>query len=417
MSEINKNEGASAMTANSLTSNPPTSGSEAKVGLTLARILDLLATKWRMVPVLIVLALIWVYFGGQSELFLSPRNLSNLAGQIVVTSLVALGLYFVLLIGEIDLSVAAVSAVSAGIMAKLAVVYGMDTSVAVAAGILTGMVLGGLNGLVVIFFRAPSFIVTLGVMLILQGTLLQLLSQESNLISLVQSPIAGLATNYFGPVVGWSLAAAAVIAFAALRLQRHVAAKAQGLVSSASRQVLVPTLLIALPTIATVAMFNAYRGLPYSAALLGVLLCLLAYVTTQTRFGLYLFAIGANVEAARRAGIPVTPVRLAAFVLSGAMVAVGGIVASSRVMGVSPDSADPTLLLEAIAAAVIGGVSLFGGRGSVWSVLVGALVIGSVSNGLLLISASTETRLQVQGVILIIAVVIDALLSRSSTRA
>jgi D-xylose transport system permease protein len=384
--------------------------------MTLPRLLELLGTKWRMIPVLIVLAAIWIYFGQQNELFLSSRNLSNLAGQIVVTSLVALGLLFVLVIGEIDLSVAASSAVSAAVTAKLALTFGYDPSVAIALGILTGMLIGGLTGLVVTLFRAPSFIVTLGISLILQGLLLRLLPPESNLFSLVQSPIAGIATTYLSPGAGWALAAAATAIYAALRLHHHVTMRGASLSSGWARDVLAPTALAAAPAFAAVAVFNSYRGLPFSVALLMGLLGLFAYVTTQTRFGLYLYAIGANAEAARRAGIPVTPVRIAAFMLSGALVAIGGIVAAARVMGVSPDSADPTLLLEAIAAAVIGGVSLFGGRGSVWSALIGALVIGSVSNGLLLVNASTETRLQVQGLILIVAVVIDALLARSSTR-
>lgn len=395
-------------------SDPPAPAADER--MTLTRLLGLLGTRWRMIPVLVVLVAIWIYFGQQNELFLSSRNLSNLAGQIVVTSLVALGLLFVLVIGEIDLSVAASSAVSAAVAAKLSLAYGYDANVSVVLGILTGMAIGGLTGVVVTLFRAPSFIVTLGISLILQGLLLRLLPPESNLFSLVQSPIAGIATTYLSPAVGWILAAAGIAIYAALRIHHHVSRRSANLTSGWVRDVVLPTTLAGVPALAAVAVFNAYRGLPFSVALLMGLLGLFAYVTTQTRFGLYLYAIGANAEAARRAGIPVTAVRIAAFMLSGALVAVGGIVAAARVMGVSPDSADPTLLLDAIAAAVIGGVSLFGGRGSVWAALIGALVIGSVSNGLLLTNASTETRLQVQGLILIVAVVIDALLARSSAR-
>jgi D-xylose transport system permease protein len=380
-----------------------------------AEILMLFATRWRMVPILVVLALVWLYFATQSDVFLSPRNLSNLAGQIVVTATIALGLFFVLVVAEIDLSVAAASAVSAGVMARLAISLGVDPWLAVLAGLGTGALLGLVSGLIVTLFRAPSFIVTLGLSLILQGVLLQLLPQ-TNLFSLVQTPIAALSTTYLGPGTGLLLAAVATAIVAALATGHYLGLRRSGLQARIVPQVLVPTVLVALASAAALLVFNAYKGVPLTVAILLALLGALAYLTTQTRFGLYLFAIGANPEAARRAGIPVNAVKVAAFVLSGLLVATGGIIAASRVMGVSPESADASILLDAIAAAVIGGVSLFGGRGSVFAALVGALMIGSVSNGLLLISATTETRLQVQGAILIIAVILDAWISRGSRR-
>lgn len=378
-------------------------------------ILERLGTKWRMIPVLIVLVAIWIYFGQQNELFLSSRNLSNLAGQIVVTSLVALGLLFVLVVGEIDLSVAAASAVSAGVAAKLSLNYGLDSSSAVALGLLTGILLGAINGLIVTVFRAPSFIVTLGISLILQGILLQLLP-PTNLFSLVGNPISGLSTTYLSAGLGWMAVAIFAGGLGILKLQRYTALRALGLPSSLFWDVVIPFGLTAATASIAVMVFNSYKGVPLSVALLIIVLGFLAYLTTQTKFGLYLFAIGANPEAARRAGIPVSLVKVAAFMISGALVATGGIMAASRVMGVSPQSADPSLLLEAIAAAVIGGVSLFGGRGSVWSALTGALLIGSISNGLLLVNATTQTRLEVQGVILIIAVVVDAMISRAGAK-
>ena len=374
-----------------------------------------LATRWRMVPILIVLGLIWLYFGTQSDVFLSPRNLSNLAGQIVVTTTIALGLFFVLVVAEIDLSVAAASAVAAGVMARMSLSLGIDPALAVLGGLATGAGLGLVTGIIVTRFRAPSFIVTLGFSLILQGALLQLLPQ-TNLFSLVQTPIAALGTTYLSGVAGATLGVIATLAVAALSMGRHLAMRRSGLPAGLLLTVAAPTLLVAVMAAGALAVFNAYKGVPLSVAILLGVLGLLGYVTTQTRFGLYLFAIGANPEAARRSGIPVNGIKIAAFVISGVLVALGGIMAAARVMGVSPESADASILLDAIAAAVIGGVSLFGGRGSVFAALVGALIIGSVSNGLLLISASTETRLQVQGAILIIAVVLDAWISRSGRR-
>jgi D-xylose transport system permease protein len=384
-------------------------------GRSLSELVMLFATRWRMVPILVVLALIWLYFSTQSDVFLSSRNLSNLAGQIVVTSTIALGLFFVLVVAEIDLSVAAASAVSAGVMARLALTMDVDPWLSVLAGLGTGAFLGLISGLIVTRFRAPSFIVTLGLSLMLQGFLLQLLPQ-TNLFSLVQTPIAALSTTYLSPTLGAVLAVAATGVVAVLSGGHALAMRRSGQAVSMLLHVVVPTLLVGLATAAALMVFNAYKGVPLTVAILLAVLGLLSYLTTQTRFGLYLFAIGANPEAARRAGIPVSAVKVAAFVLSGLLIALGGIIAASRVMGVSPESADASILLDAIAAAVIGGVSLFGGRGSVFAALVGALIIGSVSNGLLLISASTETRLQVQGAILIIAVILDAWISRSGRR-
>lgn len=379
-------------------------------------ILDALAGRGRMFPVIIALLLIWAYFYWANPLFLSPRNLSNLSLQIVVTGTLALGLLFVLVIGEIDLSVAALGAVSAAVAAGLAVNSGYDTTVAVLAGLCVGAVLGAFQGLVVTYFRAPAFIVTLGMSMVLQGTLLDLLPPGSNLISLVGQPMGKVATVYLPAWASYSLLLGVLIVFAGLCIQTHRGRTARSIASSFNTRVVVPVVAIALLGILTVFVFDAYRGVPLMVAFLLVLLSIFAFVTTQTRFGLYLFAVGANAEAVRRAGVSVNAIKIAAFSLTGLFASLAGIMAAGRVLGVSPDSADTTLLLEAIAAAVIGGVSLFGGRGSVWAALMGALVMGSVSNGMLLVNATTQTRLEVQGTILTLAVILDALLSRRAVR-
>ncbi|WP_244575481.1 sugar ABC transporter permease [Rhizobium sp. 11515TR] len=371
-----------------------------------------LATRYRMIPVLIALALIWGYFAWANPLFLSPRNLSNLSLQIVVTGVVALGLMFVLVIGEIDLSVAATGAVSAAVTAGLAVNSGYDTTVAVLIGLFVGGAIGAIQGTVVTFFRAPAFIVTLGTSLVLQGILLDMLPAGSNLISLVGQPFGKIANIYLPASLSALLLAAVVITLAIFSWQSYAAKRQNSLPASFASGIAVPVLSVTVVGIIVLTVFNSYRGVPLLVASLLGLLGLFAYITTQTRFGLHLYAIGANAEAARRAGISVKSMRIAAFTLTGLFAALGGIIASGRVLGVSPDSANTTLLLEAIAAAVIGGVSLFGGRGSVWAALTGALVMGSVSNGMLLVNASTQTRLEVQGAILTLAVILDAFLSR-----
>jgi D-xylose transport system permease protein len=379
-------------------------------------ILDALAGKWRMVPVLIVLMIIWAYFYSANPLFLSPRNLSNLSLQIVVTGTLALGLMFVLVIGEIDLSVAAVGAVSAAISTGLSVSSGLDPVLAVLLGLAIGAVLGGVQGLVVTIFKAPAFIVTLGVSMALQGALLDLLPPDTSMISLVGHPLGGLFNLYLSPAVSFAILAVVIALYAALCFQTHSGRIKRGVSSSFFPKVGLPVLLAGLLGVATILVFNAYRGVPLMVAFLLCLLAFFAYVTTQTRYGLHLFAVGDNAEAVRRAGISVNMIKISAFMLTGLLAALAGMMAAGRVMGVSPDSADTGLLLESIAAAVIGGVSLFGGRGSVWAALTGALVMGSVSNGMLLVNASTQTRLEVQGGILVLAVVLDALLSRRSKR-
>lgn len=379
-------------------------------------LLEALAGKWRMVPVLIVLAIIWAYFYSANPLFLSPRNLSNLSLQIVVTGTLALGLMFVLIIGEIDLSVAAVGAVTAAIATGLSVNKGLDPTVAVLIGLAIGAGLGGLQGLVVTFFRAPAFIVTLGVSMALGGVLLDLLPPESNLISLVGNPLGSLFNIYLPAALSFTILGAVLVIYALLQVQTHSNRISRGIASSFATKVILPVVIAGAIGVATIFMFNAYRGVPMMVAFLLVLLSFFSYVMTQTRYGMHLSAVGANAEAVRRAGISVNTLKISAFMLTGLLASLAGLMAAGRVMGVSPDSADTSLLLEAIAAAVIGGVSLFGGRGSVWAALIGALVMGSVSNGMLLVSASTQTRLEVQGAILVLAVVLDALLSRRSRR-
>lgn len=380
-------------------------------------LLERLSGEWRLVPVLVTLAIIWIVFASQSSAFLTSRNLSNLASQIAVTSIIALGLVLVLIVAEIDLSVAALSAVCGAIAAKLVVSSGMAATPAIVVGVLAGAGIGAVQGAVVTTFKAPAFIVTLGGSLALQGLLLQLLPGDTGLIPLSGTPLEGIAGDYLSAATGYGLVVVATAFVGALRWQTYVQRRREGLASAVERIVVAPVGAVLVGGVAVVTMFDAYKGMPAPIAVVIVLLGLFAYVTTQTRWGTHLYAIGDNPEAARRAGIHVNRVKLTAFVLVGAVVAIGGIVAASRVLGVSPQSADPTLLLEAVAAAVIGGASLFGGRGSVWAALFGALIIGSISNGMLLINASTQVRLEVEGLILVVAVVVDAAITRGRVRA
>lgn len=375
------------------------------------QMLDAFNGRWRMVPVLLTLVGIWAFFASQASAFLSARNLSNLSVQIVVTGILALGLVLVLLVGEIDLSVAALGAVTAAVMARLMVQSGIVPGLAIASGIVTGIVFGMLQGLVVTKFRAPAFIVTLGSSLILQGVLLWLLPRTGQ-IPLAGTVIESITGTYLVPAVGYVLALLASGFVGLLLLQTYRHNRRQQHHTSLVQRVVIPAGACLVVSLIVVTVLNAHRGVPMAVIMMLSVLGAMAYVTTQTAFGTYLYAIGGNAEASRRAGIPVRSVKIATFGLAGGFAALAGLVAASRTLGVSSQSGSGTLLLEAVAAAVIGGASLFGGRGSVWAALVGALVIGSISNGLDLLGADAQLKLVVQGGILILAVAVDGALSQ-----
>ena len=379
-----------------------------------ARLFELLAGRWRVVPVLVALAGIWITFTLLSEVFLSSRNLSNLLLQIVVMSVISLGLVLVLLVGEIDLSVALLSAVCAAIAAQLSVNHNWPFPLVLAAGISSGAVFGFAQGFITTRFKVPSFIVTLGGSLVLSGLLQQTLPSDTYEIGLVRDPIALIANSYLPNWLSGLGVVFAAIVVGLLGLQSHADRRRAGFTPSLIRLVLIPSAVVVAVGAGILLLLSDYRGVPVAIAILFAVLGFFGYLTTQTKFGTYLYAIGGNPEAARRAGIPVDRIKIIVFMLTGALAAFGGIIAASRVLSVSHLSADPLILLEAIAAAVIGGASLFGGRGSVWAALTGALVMGSITNGMLLIDVSTPTRLLVQGTILILAVVVDAVISRTS---
>lgn len=379
-----------------------------------ARIIEALGGELRVLPVLVSLAVIWLFFALGDSAFLSSRNLSNLSLQIVVTGVLALGLVLILLVGEIDLSLASASAVAATLMATLLVDQGWSVGFAVLAGLGLGAAVGLAQALVIVF-GSPSFVVTLGGGLMLQGALIALLPSAGQ-INLADTPIAKVAGTYLDVPTGWTLGAIVVAGFAALRWTGHVSARRRGMASSAARHVLAPTAFVAVVTVATLAVLNGYRGVPVAVFIFICLLMVAAYATTETRYGIHLFAVGGNRDAARRAGVPVARLIVSTFVIGGLCAAIAGMIAASRVLGVSVNSGGGPLMLEAIAAAVIGGASLFGGRGTVWAALLGALVIGSISNGMDLRGMSTEVKLLVEGGILIIAVTVDVVIARGRLR-
>ena len=361
--------------------------------------------------VLLVLAVIWLVFYLQEDRFLSSVNLTNLVLQITAIGLVSVGVVLVLLLGEIDLSVGAVSGLCSAIMAVLAVQKGWSPYLAIAAAVLAGMAIGLFQGFMFTRFGIPSFVVTLAGLLAWQGAQLQVLG-ETGTINLTEPKITGLTSTFYSDTVGWIVAFVGIgvyAAFALLGRQRRIR---QGIKAQPLGSVLLRIGLVAVAILVAIWVLNDDRGLPLAALILLGFVLVFTYITTKTTFGRHIFAVGGNAEAARRAGIHVTRVRIVVFMICSSMAAIGGIMAASRLLAVNQSSGAGDFLLLAIAGPVIAGTSLFGGRGSVWHALLGALVIGSISNGMDLLALESAVKFMVTGAVLLAAVTIDAIARR-----
>ncbi len=366
--------------------------------------------------VAIVLALIWFVFQSQNDRFLSAFNLTNLVLQIAAVGTISIGVVLVLLLGEIDLSVGAVSGLAAAVMAVLNVKHGWGPVPAIMAGLATGAAIGLLNGFFVTRFAIPSFVVTLAGLLAWQGALLKVLG-DTGTVNLGDPTITGLAGTFYGEVFGWLLAVVVVGAFAASGMLERVRRRRAGLAPPPLRGFVVSLVLVAAGTIATLLVLRSDRGIPLAGLILVGLCAVFVFITTRTVFGRHVFAVGGNAEASRRSGIRVTRIRMLVFVIASTMAAAGGILAASRLLAVNQSSGGSDLLLLAIAGPVIAGTSLFGGRGSVWHALLGALVIGSISNGMDLLALESAVKYMITGGVLLLAVVIDAVFKAQRERA
>jgi len=365
--------------------------------------------------VVLILAVIWAIFYIQEPRFLSSLNLTNLVLQATAVGLVAVGVTLVLLLGEIDLSVGAVSGLCASVVAVLAEKEGWSPYLAIAAGVLAGTAIGFFQGNVFTRFGIPSFVVTLAGLLAWPGAQLEVLG-ETGTVNITDPKITGLTNTFYSDTVGWVFAILAIGASAGLMLfarQRRVNAglKAPPLATLGMR-----IGLVAVAVLTAIWVLNDDRGLPLAVLILVGFVLLFFFITTKTTFGRHIFAVGGNAEAARRAGINVTRVRVIVFMIASTMAAVGGIMAASRLLAANQSSGAGDFLLLAIAAPVIAGTSLFGGRGSVWHALLGALVIQSISNGMDLQGLETSLKFMVTGAVLLAAVVIDAI-ARQQRRA
>jgi D-xylose transport system permease protein len=358
--------------------------------------------------VIIVLAVIWAIFQSQEDRFLSATNLTNLLLQITAIGLVSVGVVLVLLLGEIDLSVGAVSGLCAAVMAVLSVKHGWSPYLAIAAAVLVGTAIGMFQGSVFTQFGVPSFVVTLAGLLAWQGAQLEVLGTTGT-INITDPKITGLTSTFYDGATGWAIAIVGFAVYAAVALAGWRRKVAAGLRAQPLGTLLLRLALAAIAIVAAVAVLNDDRGVPLAALILVGFVILFQFITTKTTFGRHIFAVGGNDEAARRAGIGVKRIRVVVFMIASSMAAVGGIMAASRLLAVNQSSGAGDFLLLAIAGPVIAGTSLFGGRGSVWTALLGALVIGSISNGMDLLALESSVKFMVTGAVLLIAVIIDAL--------
>jgi D-xylose transport system permease protein len=359
------------------------------------------------IPVLVGLGVIWAIFWVANPRFLSAVNLTNLMLQIATLVTIAVGVVLVLLVGEIDLSVAAVSGLSAAAMGVLNVKHGVVAPLAIAAGLVLGAGAGALHGFWVTRLRVPSFVVTLAGLVAWRGASLYVLGDTGSLT--VDDPgITRLTDSYYPDNAGWALAAAVLGAGLWLGRRHGRRRVVAGLTPEPLTTRMVRALGPGLVVAGAVAVFNADRGLPLVVVLCVAFVAGFDFLITRTRFGRHVLAIGGNPEAARRARVPVERVRLTVFLIGSTMAAAGGILGASRLLSVNQNSGSDDLLLNVIAAAVIGGTSLFGGRGSAWSALLGALVIGSISNGMDLLAVSSSVKFVVTGAVLLVAATVDA---------
>lgn len=369
-------------------------------------------------PVIVGLIVIGIVFQLQDSAFLSANNLSDLFVQSAGTGLIAVGIVFVLILGEIDLSVGSVSGMSAAVLAVLNINQGMNEVLAMVLAILTGMAAGAVHGFFFARIGVPAFVVTLAGLLGWNGLMLQILGPSGTINLDDGGVVAQLTNQYFADKV-WAmgLATVCVLAFLGFSLLDARRRKAAEVPSRPLSEIVLRTVVVAVPAYAAAFVFNSYKGLPLAVVVFVGVVVLGDFVLRRTRYGRQVFAVGGSSEAAGRAGINVSMVRITVYALAGTMAAVGGLFFASQINAANQSSGAGSLLMNCIAAAVIGGTSLFGGRGKTWSALLGALVIQSINSGMALLGTGSAVRDMITGAVLLAAVVIDSVSRRTQKTA
>ncbi|MER6561379.1 ABC transporter permease [Streptomyces sp. NPDC001027] len=376
-------------------------------------------------PAVLGLIVLCVFFAALRPVFLSELNFANLLTQGAGSITIAMGLVFVLLLGEIDLSAGYASGVCAAVLAILLTDHGWPWYGAAGAAILTGTVIGLLLGVLVAKIGIPSFVVTLAAFLGFQGVVLILLKEGTN-ISIQDQTILAIANNNLSPAIGWALLAFCVAAYAAIQIRQNHNRGRRGL--TIAPPALLAVRIGGLAVLGALAVHtlnqersrnvivDSLKGVPIVVPVIAVLLVAGTFLLQRTSFGLHIYAVGGNAEAARRAGINVAAIRISAFVICSSLAAVGGVIAASRGNSVDPNTGGSNVLLLAVGAAVIGGTSLFGGRGRVVDAVLGGMVVAVIQNGMGLMGYSSGVKYAVTGSVLLLAAGVDALSRRRAVQ-
>ncbi|MBA3489310.1 MAG: ABC transporter permease [Longispora sp.] len=379
-----------------------------------------------VLPAVLGLIVLCAAFTLLRPVFLTPGNVANLFTQGAAVIIIAMGLVFVLLLGEIDLSAGFTSGVCAAVLAVLLTHQGLPWYVGVLASLVAGATIGLILGLLTSKVGIPSFVVTLAAFLAFQGVVLMLISGGAN-ISIQDSAILALANRNIPPYLGWTFAGLAVAGYAVVQLLQvrnrvNKGLSAPSLSLIAARVLALVVLLgggvyvLNLERSRNVALISL-QGMPIVVPVIAVLLVIGTWVLSRTAYGRYLYAVGGNVEAARRAGINVDVIRVSAFVVCSTLAAIGGIIAASRANSVDAATGGSNVLLYAVGAAVIGGTSLFGGKGRLLDAVLGGAVVAVIDNGMGLLGYSAGVKYVITGAVLLLAAGVDALSRRRGAKA
>jgi len=378
-----------------------------------------------VLPIVVALVFIVVFFSYRATNFFTADNFGNIIIQMAGTTMLAYGVVFVLLLGEIDLSISYVAGIGALLVAELqrpGSGPGMSGLIAIPIAIAVCAVIGAAQGTIVAKIGVPSFVVTLAGFLIWQGLIVYRLAVPGSIV-IQDRWINYTGSYYFSRFAGWAIAAGITAVYAGAVLSTLVGKLRAGLAVRDPWLVGVKVVGVTIASFGTVAICNhaSVQGTPLGLPLAGVIivffLVVLTYLARRTLFGRHVYAVGGNAEAARRAGISVPRIRILVFMISSAMAAIGGIILAANVNSVDTNFGGGTLLLDAISAAVIGGTSLFGGRGEVRNAFIGGAVIATVSNGLNTANYNPGTIYMVTGTILLLAVTLDTIARRLQARA
>ena len=373
-------------------------------------------------PAVLGLVSLVAVFGAMSEYFLTNRNFANLLTQAAPVMVIAMGLVFVLLLGEIDLAAGYASGVCGAVLVLLVTNHGWSWYTALAASIAVGAALGTMIGTLVSRLGIPSFVVTLAAFLAFQGILL-LLAGEGGTIPIADKTILAVENSNLTPTQGWILWAVTSALYVVTGLNRINSRRRAGLVVELTQLWAMKT--TALLVITGLAVFqlnqerglsatNSTKGVPIVAPLILLILVAGTFLLSRTAFGRHIYAVGGNAEAARRAGINVKRVRTIAFVLCSSLAAVAGMLFASRMNSISPSTGGSSTLLYAVGAAVIGGVSLFGGKGRMRDAILGGLVVAVIDNGMGLLGYGAGIQFLVTGAVLLVSAGVDAISRRGA---